>query len=888
MVPPERRTVDAIDRHLAKRAVKAGYLTYWQAQQILLGRADHLRIHKYTLLDVIGEGGMGRVYLALDTRLNRRVALKVLLSNRWNHERAVRRFQREARLGAQLQHENLVRIYDEGEANGCPYLVMEYVEGKSVGQLLTEYGPMPAPTAARLVFQVALGLEHARQKGMIHRDINPRNILVTREGIAKLADLGLAIAIGDDKALTLDGAFVGTYDYVSPEQARHSRNVDIRGDIYSLGCTFYHMVAGQVPFPYPSLAEKIQAQLTADPPPLSTLVPGVPEGLDEVVSRMMRKSPAERYPDPLAVTTALEPFLEGGAVTGRIEAAVAAWAKPDARDPTRSATQVKPVVVATVDGGASPSPLFSAYGGNPPAPSSDFVPTTASPSTSRPDGVAPFTAPEEIAPDSMTPTRTSGNHFWPSVEGLASRLRKSEGGWSSLVKSRVLNGWVEVALLSILAGALLVSATRMMKLGSGGQVRGPSPELEVDPRTRSTREKIASPLAVVIVEPDGTETRVRDLKDALRHDARGNLRILLRGLGPGPVRLEAAEALAVLSGTVTIAADPGARPVLAVDLSGPGPFFRVGPRAALRLDGLAIRAEHAGRVAKAPPLFEVSGTLELRRCAFWTTDQAVATRAISSEGPRLWAMGCWFQGFNPCLDVGAFAGTEVVLEQCMVIRSPGSDPSNHWAIHVRHEPSHSANKPRKLALRRCTVWDACLLRADDFTPAAPLTVAIEGTAVQAGTLLAWNSASELARSSLDWSGRNNLYDLSRTSWVIPLGGPTALDGLIDSEVWTKMMEERGSQDRPIPFPNPVSTTLGPLRPEDFPPQKQGGATAGADPRQVGPETKPLPSTVPGPDRGALIQRAPGLSTLEPSRHATAQADPTGPDAECHWWLAPTD
>ena len=226
-VPPERRTVDAIDRHLAQRAVKAGYLTSWQAQQILLGRADHLRIHKYTLLDLIGEGGMGRVYLALDTRLNRGVALKILSSNRLNHERAIKRFQREARLGAQLQHENLVRIYDEGEANGCSYLVMEYIEGKSVDQLLTEYGPMPAPTAARLVFQVALGLEHARQKGMIHRDINPRNILVTREGIAKLADLGLAIAIGDEKALTLDGAFVGTYKFRALARESHATLVAV-------------------------------------------------------------------------------------------------------------------------------------------------------------------------------------------------------------------------------------------------------------------------------------------------------------------------------------------------------------------------------------------------------------------------------------------------------------------------------------------------------------------------------------------------------------------------------------------------------------------------------------------------------------------------------------
>ena len=136
---------------------------------------------------------MGRVYLAKDTRLNRRVALKILSPERMNNPRAIARFQREARVGAQLQHENLVRIYDEGEANGKCYLVMEYIEGKNIGAIIAENGPIPPATAARLARQVALGLEHAQQKGLIHRDVNPYNILVTRDGVAKLTDLGLAI-----------------------------------------------------------------------------------------------------------------------------------------------------------------------------------------------------------------------------------------------------------------------------------------------------------------------------------------------------------------------------------------------------------------------------------------------------------------------------------------------------------------------------------------------------------------------------------------------------------------------------------------------------------------------------------------------------------------------
>src|SRR5262249_36269163 len=192
-------------------------------------------VDRYLLVDLIGHGGMGRVYLARDTRLSRYVALKILSPERMNNPRAIARFQREARVGAQLQHEHLVRIYDEGEAGGKCYLVMEYIEGKNIGAIIAENGPIPPATAARLAQQVALGLEHAQQKGLIHRDVNPFNILVTRDGIAKLTDLGLAIDQTDQAQVTREGATVGTFDYVSPEQARHSHSVDTRSDIYSLG-----------------------------------------------------------------------------------------------------------------------------------------------------------------------------------------------------------------------------------------------------------------------------------------------------------------------------------------------------------------------------------------------------------------------------------------------------------------------------------------------------------------------------------------------------------------------------------------------------------------------------------------------------------------------------
>jgi serine/threonine protein kinase len=307
-IPPEKRVAEHIDRRMARQAVTRGLITLWQAQQLIAGRVTGFKVNRYVLLDLIGQGGMGRVYLAKDSRLNRRVAVKILSPERVNNARAIARFQREARVGAQLQHENLVRIYDEGEANGKCYIVMEYIEGKNIGAMIAEGGPLPSHVASRLARQVALGLAHAHQKGLIHRDVNPYNILVTLDGTAKLADLGLAIDLADQAPVTREGATVGTFDYVSPEQARHSHAVDTRSDIYSLGCTLYHMIAGRVPYPSPSLPEKLFGHQALEPEPLTALAPDVPEGLAAVVKRMMRKSPDERFATPLEVAQALEPF----------------------------------------------------------------------------------------------------------------------------------------------------------------------------------------------------------------------------------------------------------------------------------------------------------------------------------------------------------------------------------------------------------------------------------------------------------------------------------------------------------------------------------------------------------------------------------------------------
>lgn len=328
-IVPERLSPRALDRRLARHAVEGGRITPWQAQQLLLGRWRTLRVGKYELLRPIGRGGMGEVYLALDTTLGRQVAMKILSGEQSKSPRSVARFEREARIAGQLQDEHLIRVFDFGEASGVRYLVMEYIGGKSAARLIEEHGPLPPAVAAEVGRQVALGLEYLHLKGLLHRDVSPSNMLIDRGGAVKLADLGLAIDLEDAEPLTREGSTVGTFDYLSPEQASNSRGIGIRSDLYSLGCSLYHMIGGMVPFPAPTLPEKLVAHRISDVEPLTNLVPSCAPGLDAAIRRMMRKSPEERYARPADVASALEPFASGPGPLGRVVSTGGA-SKPEA------------------------------------------------------------------------------------------------------------------------------------------------------------------------------------------------------------------------------------------------------------------------------------------------------------------------------------------------------------------------------------------------------------------------------------------------------------------------------------------------------------------------------------------------------------------------------
>jgi dipeptidyl aminopeptidase/acylaminoacyl peptidase len=271
--------------------------------------ADHPR---YRIEALLGRGGMGAVYKAEHRLMERWVALKIIGHDLSARPELVERFRREVKAAARLSHPNIVTAHDAEQAGATHFLVMEFIEGTDLARLVGERGPLPAADACGYVRQAALGLQHAHEQGMIHRDIKPHNLMLTPAGQVKILDFGLARFAHEAReqagAVTLLGAVMGTPDYMAPEQATDSHRADIRADIYSLGCTLYHLLSGRVPFPHDSTLGKVVRHATEQPTPLGELRPELPPGLVSVVDRMMAKKPEERYQTPAEVAEALGPF----------------------------------------------------------------------------------------------------------------------------------------------------------------------------------------------------------------------------------------------------------------------------------------------------------------------------------------------------------------------------------------------------------------------------------------------------------------------------------------------------------------------------------------------------------------------------------------------------
>ena len=270
----------------------------------------------FHLQEFIGGGGMGAVFKALDTTLDRIVAVKVVASQHISTEDLQRRFLVEAQSTARLDHPNIARIHYVGRDRGLPFIVFEYIDGVNLRDVVLNHGPVPLGDALSYTTQIAHALAHAWQKEVVHRDIKPSNILITRQGQAKLVDMGLArvhhLSATDDE-LTNSGVTLGTFDYISPEQARDPREADTRSDIYSLGCTLFYMLAGRPPFADGTAVQKLLQHQDQLPPNLSQLRPDVPASVSKLIQMMLAKSPELRPQTPSELVNALhEVFQELG------------------------------------------------------------------------------------------------------------------------------------------------------------------------------------------------------------------------------------------------------------------------------------------------------------------------------------------------------------------------------------------------------------------------------------------------------------------------------------------------------------------------------------------------------------------------------------------------
>ncbi|HEY1188374.1 MAG TPA: protein kinase, partial [Gemmata sp.] len=290
--------------------VKSGLLTPFQAKNLLAGKCRGFRFGPYVIRAPLGRGGMGAVYLAEHQTLSRPAAIKVLTAGDANRQVAIERFLREGRAAAALDHPNIVRIFDVGQQGDVYFLAMEYVNGQTLEQLVKASGALSCGRAVEYIAQAAAGLQHAYEKGFVHRDIKPDNLIVTRDGTVKVLDMGLARSSADADKVTemLDaGAVVGTTDFIAPEQAM-SGAVDIRADIYSLGATLFALLTGKPPFTGTTAQKLLQHQIKAAPS-LSGVDKTFPPGLSEVVAKALAKRPEDRYQTPAQLIAALIPWL---------------------------------------------------------------------------------------------------------------------------------------------------------------------------------------------------------------------------------------------------------------------------------------------------------------------------------------------------------------------------------------------------------------------------------------------------------------------------------------------------------------------------------------------------------------------------------------------------
>ncbi len=364
IIPPEK--AESLQRELqeqqagidsgtkiAAELVTRKALTKWQAEKLLQGKHRGFFLGPYRIQSILGEGGMGTVFLAEHQMMRRLCAIKVLPPKHCKNDPSlVQRFYREAQAVAALDHPNIVRAYDVNKATldetEVHYLVMEYVGGKDLQKLVDSQGVLGYCDAAKLIRQAAEGLSHAHDRGFVHRDVKPANLLVDSSGTVKILDLGLARFFDPASDTALSGehgeSLLGTADYLAPEQAINSHTVDARADIYSLGQTCYFLLTGHAPFPTGTIAERLMAHQVKSPEPITRERPDVPPTLLAMIEKMTAKKPESRYQSAKEVAEALDKWLDREAKQGDLKGFAARFSqqlhpsRSASHEPTRSAS----------------------------------------------------------------------------------------------------------------------------------------------------------------------------------------------------------------------------------------------------------------------------------------------------------------------------------------------------------------------------------------------------------------------------------------------------------------------------------------------------------------------------------------------------------------------
>ncbi len=335
--------VEVTDDELGAELIAMGLLTHYQSEQLKSGRTK-LTLGPYLITDWIAQGGMGQVFKAEHQMMGREVAIKVLPHSR-STPHAISNFTREIRTQAILDHNNLVRAFDAGHDGNVYYLVCEYVRGTDLRRFVRANGPLVMEQAAAVISQAANGLHSAHQKGLIHRDVKPGNILVTDDGQSKVSDLGLAgFLSASEEDDPRKYKIVGTADYISPEQIKSPETVTPTSDIYSLGCSLYYAVTGKVPYPGGNTRDKVRRHLEETPWHPRRFYPQIEEEFVEIIADMMEKDPANRIKTAAEVALRLEPWVS-------IDTPL------PAQQPTRASWQPPPLPATEEDIDAPPEAL---------------------------------------------------------------------------------------------------------------------------------------------------------------------------------------------------------------------------------------------------------------------------------------------------------------------------------------------------------------------------------------------------------------------------------------------------------------------------------------------------------------------------------------------------